>query len=170
MPVPRLGGFRAGRQQACRRAVRPRGALDRFAGLELLVHPEEVLDLEPVEFGHVEDVLQVLPPRIGRGNAEHLIVEALLVAHPEHPDDPAGDQAAGEGGLVKQHQRVQRVAVIRQGVVDEPVVGRVPGGGEQHPVQPDAPGGVVHFIFVALSLGDLDDDLDVHGFAPSGSR
>src|SRR6516165_1932684 len=42
---------------------------------------------------------------------EALVVGALLVPHPEHPDEPAADQASWVGGLVQQHQLVQRVAV-----------------------------------------------------------
>jgi hypothetical protein len=170
-PGPRYREGLAGRLdlRLGRRTVRPPGALDRFAGLEFLVDLEEVLDLEPVEFGHVVDVLHMLPARIRRGHAKYLVVEAILVPHPEHPDHPAGDQAAREGGLLEEHERVERVAVVGQGVFYEAVVGRVPGGGEQHAVQPDPPGLVVHLVLVALPLGNFDGDLDVHGFAPSRS-
>jgi hypothetical protein len=139
-PLPALLDLGLGRGP-----VRPRGALDRLAWLEFLVHLEEVLDLQPVELRHVMDVAQVLLPRVGGRHGQDLVVQALLVPHAEHPDDPAGDQAAG------------------QGVLDVPVVVRVPGRGEQHAVQPDAPGRVVHLVLVALPLGDLDDNLDVHG-------
>jgi len=86
--------------------------------------------------------------------------------HLEHADDPAGDEAPGEGGLVEEDEDVERVTVLGQGVLDETVVGRVPGRGEQHPVQPDPSGVVVHLVLVALSLGNFDDNFNVHGFAP----
>src|ERR1700685_3039050 len=60
--------------------------------------------------------------------------------------------------------RAERVDVSREHVLDEAVVGRVPGRGEQHAVQPDPPGGMVHLVLVALALGDLDDDVNVQWF------
>src|SRR6266568_501410 len=67
----------------------PGRPLDALARLELLVDLEEVLDLQPVELGQVVDVAQVLEPWIARRDAEHLVVAALLVGHPEHPDRAA---------------------------------------------------------------------------------
>jgi hypothetical protein len=127
-----------------------------------------MLDFQPVELRHVMDVPQVLHARVGGRHGQDLVVQALLVPHAEHPDDPAGDQAAGEGRLLEQHEHVKRVPVVGQGVLDVPVVGRVPGRGEKHAVQPDATGGVVHLVLVALPLGDLDDNLDVHGSLQPG--
>ena len=129
----------------------PGRALDRLAGLEVLVDLEEVLDLQPVVLRHVVDVAQVLPPRVGRGHAEDLVVAAGLVGHPEHPERAGLDQAAGEGRLLQQHQRVQRVAVEAEGLLDEPVVGRVARRGEQHPVQPEPAGLVVDLVLVAVA-------------------
>src|SRR5947199_8509734 len=72
----------------------PARALDALAGLEILVHLEEVLDLQPVELGHVVDVAQVLLAWVVGRYAQDLVVAALLVGHPEHADRPAPDQAA----------------------------------------------------------------------------
>jgi hypothetical protein len=74
----------------------------------------------------------------------------------------------GEGRLVEQDQRVERVAVAAEGVLDEAVVGGVARRGEQPPVQADAPGGVVHLVLVALPLRDLDGDVELHGGRSSG--
>ena len=70
------------------------------------------------------------------------------------------DQAAREGRLVEQDQRVERVAVLGQGVGDEPVVGRVERGREEPPVQSDHVALVVVLVLVAAPPGDLDDDVD----------
>ena len=86
-------------------------------------------------------------------HAEDLVVAAGLVGHPEHADRAAVDQAAGERRLLQQHQRVERVAVEAEGVLDVAVVGGVLRRGEQHPVEADPAALVVDLVLVALPLG-----------------
>src|SRR5213082_613720 len=69
---------------------------DSLARLQLFVHGEEVMDLQPVVLGHVLELAQVLLPRVAGRDADDLVITALLVRHPEHPDRAAADQAAGE--------------------------------------------------------------------------
>src|ERR1700757_5219669 len=113
------------------------------------------------------NVPDVLSARVMRGQAKDLVVRPLLIAHPEHADDPRGDQATRECRLFKQHQGVQWVAISAEGVLDEPVVGRVPGRGKQHAVKPDPASVVIDLVLVPLALGDLDDYFHVHAFSLS---
>ena len=76
---------------------------------------------------------------------------------------PAGDQAPGERRLLDQDEGVERVAVLAQGVLDVPVVRRVAGRGEQHPVQADAAGGMVQLVLVPLALRDFYRHVELHG-------
>jgi hypothetical protein len=101
-------------------------------------------------------------PRVGGRHAEDLVVPALLVGHAEHAESAAGDQAAGEGRLLQQHQRVEGVAVHPERVLDVAVVGRITGGGEQHPVEPDASGHVVQLVLVSLALRDFYRHVELH--------
>jgi hypothetical protein len=80
------------------------------------------------------------------------------------------DQAAREGRLVQEDQRVKRVAVVRERVLDESVVGGITSRREEHPVQPDAPGLMIHLVLVALPLRDLDDHIEFHDSAPCARR
>jgi hypothetical protein len=121
-----------------------------------------VLDLQPVELGHVVDVAQVLQPRVLRRYAQDLVVAALLVGHPEHADGPAADQAARKGRLLHEYQRVERVAVLTQRAFDETVIGRILGSGEKGPIEADSPGTMIYLVLVALSLGDLNRHIEVH--------
>lgn len=87
------------------------GALDGLAGLQVLVDLEEVGDLQPVEVRDVADVLHGGVARVVGGDAQDLLVRALLVLHHEHADGPALDGAAGEGGFAGQDERVEGVPV-----------------------------------------------------------
>jgi hypothetical protein len=55
-------------------------------------------------------------------DAQDLVVAAGLVTHVEHADRAGAHEAAGEGRLVEQHHRVERVAVLAEGVLDVAVV------------------------------------------------
>jgi hypothetical protein len=147
-------------------AADPGGALHGLAGLELLVDLEEMLDLQAVVLGEVMDVAQVLGARVHGRDAQDLVVAALLVLHAEHADGAGLDQTAGKGRLLDQHERVERVAVLTERVLDEPVVGGVLRRGEQRPVEADAPAFVVHLVLVAVPLGDLDRDVELHRLFP----
>src|SRR5699024_7402803 len=64
--------------------------------------------------------------------------------------------------LLEEHQGIKRVPVLTEGVLDEAVVVGVAGGGEEHPVQPDPAGLVVQLVLVAVPLGNLDRDVELH--------
>jgi hypothetical protein len=112
---------------------------------------------------HVRQVPDPGQPRVAGRDGEDLGVGPALVKHPEHRDRSSDHLTAGKRRLLEQHQRVQRLAVLRQRAGDEPVVERVARRGEQHPVQPDLAGLGIHLVLIARTLRGLDDDLHFHG-------
>jgi hypothetical protein len=69
----------------------------------------------------------------------------------------------GNTELSQQHQRVERVAVLAEAVLDEAVISRVTHRGVQVAVQSDAPTVMIDLVLVALPPGNRDRDVDVHG-------
>src|SRR5690242_10592110 len=76
---------------------------DDLARLQRLVGAEEVLHLQAQELGKVPHVLDVLLPDVVDGDAEDLLVPALLVGRAEHPDRAATDHTARKRGFLDQH-------------------------------------------------------------------
>ena len=117
-------------------------------------------DLVAQVLGHIADVVHAVPLGVVLEDADQLGVHPLLVPHGEHAEDARPHDAAGEGGVGDQHQRIERVAVAGQGLGDEAVVRRVGGGGEEAAVQADHMLLVVVLVLVAAPRRDLDDDVD----------
>src|SRR3954466_7624258 len=65
--------------------------------LEVLVDREEVGDLVLQLLVEVVERLALVPRRVGTGHREHLVVDPLIVLHPEQRDRLDLDQTAGEG-------------------------------------------------------------------------
>lgn len=80
-------------------AAHPVGGLDIFARFQRLVLREEVFDGVQFELRNVADVLDVIPPVVTGRYAQHLVVAAGFVGHPEHADRARPDQYAREQWL-----------------------------------------------------------------------
>ena len=138
------------------------GAVAETAGLDLLllevlVDLEEVLDLVAELGRDVVHVVNAHPGGVAERHAEDLLVRALRVGHVEHADDARADPAAGERRLADEAERVQRVAVLAERALDEPVVGGVAHRGEQAPVEDDVPGLRVELVLVPRAARHLDE-------------
>ena len=126
-----------------------------------------MLDLVAELGRDVVDVAHAHPRRILERNADHLLVEALLVGHVEDADDAHADPAAGERRLADENERVERVAVLPHRSLDEAVVGRIAHRREEPSVEDDPPELLVQLVLVPRARRDLDEDDDVaHGSLP----
>ena len=94
---------------------------------------------------------------------------AGVIDHVEDADRASLDDDPGEEWLGQQHEGVQWVAVLTEGVLDVAVVRRVGHRGEEVAVEPDAACGVVDLVLVALSARDLDGDVELHVCPFSGA-
>ena len=97
---------------------------------------------------------------VAERDAQHLEVEALLVAHLEPADRPGPDVTAGEGRLVDDQERVGVVAVACPRPFDEPVVEVVEDRRRENAIEPEDAARLVELVLVAAAARDLDDDLD----------
>ena len=80
------------------------------------------LDLDQAVRRDVDQRLHVRVQWIAHGDAQHLEVVAVLVAHREPADRPRPHPAPGERGLGDQQQHVAVVAVIRPRPLGEAIV------------------------------------------------
>ena len=144
-------------------AADPVRALDALAGLEVLVDLEEVLDLQLLEDVQIADVLQVRLPRVVGRHAQHLVVRARPRPSSGTCRSPARSPGSpGRSASASSTSASSGSPSWPEGVVDEAVVGRVLGRGEQRPVEPDSARVVVHLVFVPTALRDLDGHVELH--------
>src|SRR5260370_17802913 len=95
--------------------------------------------------------------------ATHRILSSLPISS-RIRNIPIARQAIRQPGKVGSSRRtsVKRVPVVGERVLDEAIVGRIAGRGEQHPVQPYPSCPMFHLLLVALAPRDLDDQVEVH--------
>ena len=131
--------------------------------LEGLVDVEEVLDLLDQLRGQLGDVVHVGESRLLGWDADKFGVLAGLVAHVQHADGATLDDDTRIHRVLEQDECVERIAVARERVGHESVIGGVRGGGEEATVEVDLAVLVVDLVLVAAPAGDLDDDVDAIG-------
>ena len=161
-PAPGIGDLTLGV-----RARTPPADVDLLA-LEVLVDREELLDLLAQQHRQVLELFVPVPVRIVQGNADDLVIDALLVAHLEHPHGLDRDQTPRERRLVQADECVEGIAVLAQRATQVAVVGRIRGGTHQQPVELDATELRVVLVLVAAALGDLHDADQVHSLTVLG--
>ena len=103
------------------------------------------------------DVRQPAPARIVQRHADHLLVGPLLVGHVEDADRPDADAAARKGRVGDEDERVERIAVLGERVLEEAVVGGIAHRGEEAPVERDAAELLVPLVLVARAARNLDE-------------
>src|SRR6476469_1307912 len=114
MTVPRMRSWRGvstssslrageplpGRSDLVQRVIAGVPAVDLDALLlEVLVDAEEVRDLVAQLLGEVLERVERVPVRVAQRDGEDLVVDALVVAHPEERDGLDDDPAARERRL-----------------------------------------------------------------------
>src|SRR4051812_1046343 len=122
----RAAGALPGRSDLVERVLPRVPAVDLHALLlEVLVDAEEMRDLVAQLLREVLEPVERVPVRVAERHREHLVVDALVVAHAEQRDRLDHDPAAGERRLADADHDVERIPVLAAGVRDEPVVGGI---------------------------------------------
>jgi hypothetical protein len=126
--------------------------------LEDLVVLKEALDLA----GHVGGQLLVIgvvaEGRVADADGDDLVVDPLVVAHSHQADGARLDDGQRVDGILAEHQRVQRIAVIAEAARDEAVVGGIVDGAVKDAVQAEEARLLVQLVLVLAALRNLDDD------------
>ncbi len=131
-----------------------------LSGFEIFVDREEVLDLSECFGGDVIDVNRIPPTGLAVVNTQNLGVAASVIGHPHHADWADMNPASREGWVLGEHQDIERVAVLRECVGDEAVLGGVGGGGEESAIEADSASLVVDLVLISAATGDFGDDID----------
>ena len=103
-------------------------------------------------------------------HAEHLVVDSLVVLHPEQRDRLDRDDAARKGRLGDADHRVERVAVLAERVGNEAVVRGIDHRREQEAVELDRARLVVVLVLVAAALRDLHETQQLFVHAGHGEH
>lgn len=125
---------------------------------------EEVLDLLQAQ---VLQVFRLLPVLVDRQdlidwNGQHFGVLAGFVGHLQHADSAATHYHAWDQREWGDHQHVDRVAVVGQGIRDVAVVAWVVHSGAHETVHEDGAGFLVHFVLDRIRVHrDLDNHVEI---------
>ena len=125
---------------------------------------EEVLDgLQ----AHLVDVFGLLPVGVDRqdlvdGHGQQLGVATGLVVHHQHADGAAGHHHARGQRIGGDHQHIDRVTVVGQGLRDVAVVARVVHRGRHEAVDEHRAAFLVDLVLDRVGVHrDLDDDVEL---------
>src|SRR6478735_4158961 len=103
------------------------GSVAPLVGLEVLIVSEKMLDLLEHDRGQVLPLANVGVIRKGRvdRHADQLLVAAMLILEIKDADRPGTDNAAWDERRARDYHRVEGVAIGRQGMGHEAVIGRI---------------------------------------------
>ena len=164
-----LSGYVAGQRcldfGPCRGASFEFSDIGELSGFEVFVDREEVLDLGECLGRDVIDIDCVSPTWFTMMHTQNLGVATSIIGHPHHADGANMNPASREGGVLGEYEDIERVAILRERVGDEAVLGGVGGGGEEAAIETDSASFVVDLVLISAASGDFDDDID--GFHPA---
>jgi hypothetical protein len=124
-----------------------------------------VLDLPDGPGAQVGERTELAVERVALGDGDQPVIAhgcpvALGLLRLDHAEQAGGQQTAGEGGLVHEHEHVDRVAVRRQRAGQEAEVEREDGARRQHTAEPEESERVVVVVLVATPSRRLDHDVE----------
>ena len=127
---------------------------------------EEMLDLLHHDLGQITALTDLAIIREGGvdRHAKQLLIAAMLVFQIQHRDRARTHDATGHEGRACDHQCVQRIAIGRQRVGHEAVIGGIAHRRVQDAVHEQRAAVLVELIFHRLAAHrDFDDDVERFG-------
>ncbi len=124
-----------------------------------------MLDLLQHDRGHVlvgADIGIIRKSGVDR-HAQQLFIAALVVFHHQHAHRPAFDHGPGNNRRARNHQRIERIAILTQGVGHKAIIGGVAHGRVQKAIDKQRSAGLVKLIFHGLAT-DRHLDQDIQAF------
>src|SRR5690606_11928186 len=150
----------------------PATHLHPFAGLEVLVVLEEVLDRQQAlgrEVGRLAPVLVDGQDPV-EGHGEQLGVSARLVLHLQHAERAARHDRTDSHRERRDHENVDGIAVFGDGVGYVAVVAGILHRRDHEAIDEQRPGFLVHFVLDRVRRHrELDDDVELVRYLRSGA-
>ena len=110
--------------------------------------------------GQLMNIVAVPELGIADGNADQLVIELVLILHDHQADDAGLHEGQGIDRFGSQHEDIEGIAVVGEGLGNEAVVGGIIDRRVEDAIELQKARFLVELVLVGTPHRDLDDRLD----------